>query len=76
MSRHDHLWNDLPAEERHRLMPYQRQTHALHLRQVRSVLVANHKRTLAEIDAWIANIERDLDADNTPSDREKTMGDV
>jgi len=60
MSEHDHLWNNMPIEERERLMPYEMANHALHLKQVRAVLVRGHKKTLAELDDWIKNIERDL----------------
>ena len=58
--RHTHLWNDLPIEERARLMPYEQESQVLHLCQVRNLMIRNHKRALAEIDDWIGNIQDDL----------------
>jgi len=60
MSKHDKLWNDLPIEERERLMPHQVESQILHVRQCREVAVRNHKRHLRELDDWIKNLEREL----------------
>jgi len=60
MADFSHLWNDLPFEERMRLMPCQIESQILHLTQARNVIVRSHKRTLAEMDDWIKNLERDL----------------
>lgn len=60
MSEFDHLWNDLPITERHRLMPTQIENQILHLKQSRNMVVKGHKRTLAEMDDWIKNLERSL----------------
>ena len=57
---HTHLWNDLPFDERKRLMPHMIETHILHLQQVRSMIVAAHKAELARLDAWIANCRDSL----------------
>lgn len=58
--KHTNLWNDLPDEERDRLMPHQIETQILHIEQVRAVLVTNHKKTLAQLDKWISNCRNAL----------------
>ena len=55
-----HLWNDLPKEERQRLMPHQIETQILHIWQVKQAAIRAHKRYMKELDDWIANGERDL----------------
>lgn len=60
MSEHSHLWNDLPFYERSRLMPYQIETHILHLEQTKAVIIHNHRRTIDEIEAHIGNLKRSL----------------
>mgnify|MGYP000443856071 CR=1 FL=1 len=60
MSEHTNLWNDLPFDERKRLSPYMMEMQILHLTQARSMIVNNHHRQLAELDAWIGNIQRAL----------------
>lgn len=60
MSEHDHIWNELPFAERKRLAPYMMETQILHLTQARMMIVRNHNRQLAELDAWIGNIQRSL----------------
>lgn len=57
---HSHLWNDLPFEERKRLMPYQIQNHILHLEQAREFAVRSHKRHMKELEDWIANCRESL----------------
>ena len=61
VSKFSHLWNDLPSAERSRLFPYQVESQLLQLQQARVLIVENHNRMLREMDAWIANIQRDLD---------------
>lgn len=58
--KHTHLWNDLPFEERERLMPYQIERQILHIWQVRQILERQHKATLADLDAWVSNIREEL----------------
>lgn len=60
MSEHSKLWNDLPPEERKRLMPCQIEAQILYIRQCRKVAVQNHKRHLRELDGWIKNLEHEL----------------
>ncbi len=68
-----HLWNDLPKEERVRLMPYAIESQVRHVLQTRNILVRGHARTLAEIDQHIRNLDRELEKHRTPgSDKEGT----
>lgn len=57
---HTHLWNDLPFDERSRLMPHQIESQILHLEQARLVFVSGHKRTLRELDSTISNLKDNL----------------
>lgn len=59
-TKHSHLWNDLPFEERKRLMPYQIQSQMLHVAQCRAKAVRAHKAHLKELDELYANLERGL----------------
>jgi hypothetical protein len=58
---HDHLWNDLPLEERKRLMPHAMESQLLHIWQCKQKAIAAHKKHMKELDDWMANIKRDLD---------------
>lgn len=58
---HSHLWNDLPFEERSRLMPYMIQIHIRHLEQARALTVRAHRKQLREIDDLIADLKSDLE---------------
>ena len=60
MAEFDHLWNDLPLDERKRLTPYQLESQIRHLRTARKTIVKGHARTLADIDQWIGNLETEL----------------
>lgn len=57
---YSHLWNDMPVEERKRLMPHSIQTHIQHLRQAKALAVRAHRRHMQEINDWIANLEESL----------------
>lgn len=57
---HEHLWNNLPDDERKRLMPYELESQITHIKQVRQKVVDGHKRTLREIDDWIKSLEHSL----------------
>ena len=58
---HTHLWNDMPKDERKRLMPHAMETQLLHIWQCKQKAIAAHKRHMKELDDWMANIKRDLD---------------
>lgn len=57
---HSHLWNDLPIEERKRLMPFMIQSQINHIRQCRKEAVLAHESFLSEIDAQIVNLGNSL----------------
>lgn len=54
------LWNNMPFEERKRLMPYMVQSQKLHIWQVKQRAIAAHKRHMKELDEWIENLDREL----------------
>jgi len=56
----DHLWNDLPFEERTRLMPHMVESQKLHIWQCKTRAIAAHKRHMKEIDGWLANLDEEL----------------
>ena len=72
---YEHLWNDLPDEERKRLMPYEIENEIVKIKQTREMVVQGHKATLRRIDGWITNLQtslhrrvRDLEAEqNKPT---------
>ena len=57
---HTHLWNDLPKDERERLMPYEIECQKRHMLQCKEVAIRNHKRHIKELDEWIKNLDREL----------------
>ena len=67
MSEHNHLFSEMPVEERKRLMPYMIETQILHLQQARSMIVAAHKAELRKLDDWIANCKRHLKKEEAAS---------
>ncbi len=58
---HSNLWNDMPIEERSRLMPHAMESQLLHIWQCKQKAIEAHKKHMKELDAWMANIKRDLD---------------
>lgn len=57
---HDSLWNDLPIDERERLMPHQMESQILHIWQCKHKAIKAHKQHMKQLDDWMANIEREL----------------
>ena len=55
-----HLWNDMPFEERKRLMPHMIEAQKLHILQCKNKAIEAHKRHMKELDDWIANLDREL----------------
>ncbi len=55
-----HLWNELPKDERKRLMPHMLESQILHLWQCKQKAITAHKKHMREIDEWAANLEREL----------------
>ena len=56
-----HIWNDLPFEERKRLMPYMMEAQLLHIHQCKHKAIQAHKKHMRELDDWMNNIKRELD---------------
>jgi hypothetical protein len=56
----DHLWNDLPFEERKRLMPHMVESQKLHIWQCKIKAIAAHKKHMKELDDWLSNLELEL----------------
>ncbi len=56
-----HLWNDLPIEERKRLMPHAIESQRLHILQCKKKAIDAHKRHMKDLDDWIANLNRELE---------------
>ena len=61
---HDQLWNDLPTEERKRLMPHMIEAQKLHIIQCRAKAVSAHKRHMSDLDNWLKSLDRDLISEN------------
>lgn len=58
---HSNLWNDMPIEERSRLMPHAMESQLLHIWQCKQKAIEAHNKHMKELDDWMANIKRDLD---------------
>lgn len=56
----DHLWNDLPASERRRLMPHMIESQILHIWQCKHKAIEAHKTHMREIDAWLKSLDDEL----------------
>lgn len=55
-----HLWNDMPQEERERLMPYMIESQILHIWQTRQAAIRAHQKHMKELDAWVNNLTSSL----------------
>ena len=55
-----HLWNDLPIEERKRLMPHMVEAQKLHIWQCKQKAIAAHKKHMKELDDWLKNLDDEL----------------
>lgn len=55
-----HLWNDLPYEERKRLMPHNVESQKLHIWQCKQKAIAAHRAHMRELDDWLKNLDDDL----------------
>lgn len=55
-----HLWNDLPFEERKRLIPHMIETQKLHIWQCKQKAKLAHKRHMKELDDWLKNLDSEL----------------
>ena len=59
-SKFDHLWNDLPDDERHRLMPHMIESQILHIEQCKIIAVRAHKKHMSELNDWISNLRKSI----------------
>jgi len=55
-----HLWNDLPVDERKRLMPHMIESQKLHVWQCKRKAIEAHKRHMRELDDLMANLDSEL----------------
>lgn len=58
---YNHLWNDLPMEERERLMPHLVENQLLNIWQCKQKAIKAHKQHIKELDDWMASIKQCLD---------------
>jgi len=56
----DHLWNNLPIDERKRLMPHMVEAQKLHIWQCKQKAIAAHKKHMRELDDWLSNLDAEL----------------
>lgn len=54
------LWNDLPIDERKRLMPHMVESQKLHILQCKEKAVTAHKKHITELNDWIKNLDKEL----------------
>jgi len=55
-----HLWNDLPIDERKRLMPYVVEAQKLHIWQCKQKAIAAHNNHMRELNDWLKNLDLEL----------------
>ena len=55
MSKFTYLWNDLPIEERTRLMPYMIEAQINHYEQCKNKAIKAHRKLLVDYDSHIKN---------------------
>ena len=55
-----HLWNELPANERERLMPHMIEAHKLHVWQCKQKAIAAHKKHMKDLDDLLKNLDDEL----------------
>ena len=55
-----HLWNDLPLDERLRLMPYMIESQILHIWQCKQKAITAHKIYMKELDDQMENLRTQL----------------
>ena len=55
-----HLWNDLPFDERKRLMPHMIERQRVHIWQCKQTAIKAHKKHMKELDDWLKNLESEL----------------
>ena len=56
----DCLWNDLPIEERLRLMPYMMELQKLHIWQCKQKAIEAHNKHMKELDSVMTCLDDEL----------------
>ena len=59
-SNFNHLWNDLPFEERQRLIPHMIESQKLHIWQCKQKAIDAHEAQMKVLDDWMNNLDREL----------------
>ena len=57
---YSYLWNDMPKDERIRLMPHHIETKKLHIWQCKQKAIKAHKAHMRELDDWMKNLDMEL----------------
>ena len=60
LSKYNYLWNDLPSDERKRLMPHMLESQILHIEQCKNKAVRSHKALMSEFNEHINNLQIEL----------------
>jgi len=55
-----YLWNDLPKEERRRLMPHAIESQLVHIQQCKIRAIKHHKNHMREINALQNELKKEL----------------
>jgi hypothetical protein len=58
--KHSDLWNDLPLDERKRLMPHMIESQMRHILNCKQKAISAHKKHMKELDAWLKNLKNEL----------------
>jgi hypothetical protein len=56
----DNLWNDLPFEERARLMPHMVESQKLHIWQCKQEAINAHNAHMKTLNDWLKSIDSEL----------------
>tara|TARA_R110000772_G_scaffold190045_1_gene300933 strand:+ start:332 stop:559 length:228 start_codon:yes stop_codon:yes gene_type:complete len=54
------LWNDLPFEERSRLMPHMIESQKLHIWQCKQKAIHAHNAHMKTLDDWLKSLDSEL----------------
>lgn len=57
---YDHLWNELPDDERKRLMPHMIEAQIFHYEQCKHKAIKRHKDLMMDYSQHIMNLKREL----------------
>lgn len=57
---YSHLWNDLPKEQRVKLMPHMIESQIMHIEQTKLKAIRHHKTFLDDCNSQIKNLKKSL----------------